>query len=215
MIAAVLFVASATAVDYKYVFDSDSYDVAPGGTVDVLVYLQETGTSVLKDDGLIGAGVKIRFDDPPLPGDPAEILSIADIVNISDFELVWSQSAQPGAGFADLSLGTFGFAYGAETSLGSGVYRLPLGKFTFTAGAAPSETTHIRATDFSDITDDTVYYRNGDPLDPVALDGLIQDGTTAITTVPEPSALAMIGMAALSIAAFRYYWLQLRAREQP
>jgi hypothetical protein len=202
--AAIVFGAGAAGAspNYQYVFDKPNYTASPGATVDVLVYLQETGASVLKDDGLIGSGVTVRFDDSPRPGHPAKVLSTTDVANVSAFELLWSKDAQPSAGYADLSLGTFGAVYGTETPAGSGAYLLPLGRFTFTAGAAPGEVTYIRATDFSPSTDDTVYYRGGNPSDPVALDSLIHDGTATILTVPEPSVLMLLGSTGLAYLLF-------------
>ncbi len=188
------------AVSYSYVFDVPSYQVPLGGMVDVSVYLQETGGTVFRDSGLTGAGIKIRFNDPPVPSNPAKIMALADITNISAFELQWSKSAQPQAGYADLLLGTFDYVYGTEVS--PDVYRIPLGKFRFSAGTVLGQVTNIRATDYDLSSGDVVYYDN--ELNPVELDGLFNDATATITTVPEPVAILLSVIAGLSLSG--YVW---------
>jgi hypothetical protein len=62
--------------------------------------------------------------------------------------------------------------------------------------------THIRATDYQTDSEDVIYNHNNDPLSPMALDGLICDATATITTLPEPSAVALLAMGALSVLVF-------------
>lgn len=190
---------------YEYVFDQTSYTASINGTVDVSVYLQETDGTIFKDTGLINAGVKVRFDDSPVPSSPAKVLTTANITNVSDFDQVWPTSAAvPASGYAGLSLGTFGYVYGTETA--TDVYRIPLGKFTFTAGTVVGQVTHIRATDFSTSLDDTVYYDTS--LNPVALDASIQDATATITATatPEPSSVVLLATALAGVLAC--FWKQ-------
>jgi hypothetical protein len=181
---------------YRYVFDSTAYSVTPGGTVAVNVYLEETDTTVLKDGvgpGLAGAGVTIVFNDPPLPGSPAEVLSTAAIANTSDFSILWNKNVIPeeyaqlllSAGF-DPDTGDPVNVYGVEIPADSGVYRALLGTFTFTAGDVSLETTYIRATDYDITTSDTI------TSDFVELDSLIADGTATITTLPEPTTFLLL-----------------------
>lgn len=206
---AFLFAARSVQADYRYVFDQTNYTVNPGGTVAVNVCLQETGTTVLKEGmgaGLAGAGVKVVFDDPPLPSSPAKVLSTSAIItNTSAFPEVWGRSVSADM-YARLLLGA-GFdpdtsdpinVYGVETPPGSGTYRASLGTFMFTAGAVAGEVTNIRATDYGS-TSDTI---TGDL---VVLDNLIAPVTATITTIPEPSGLVLIGMATLAVFAFRYF----------
>lgn len=193
--------ATTRAATYEYAFDQANYTVSPGNTVDVLVYLQETGGSVFKGNGLIGAGVAVRLDDLPRPTSPAKVLTLEDVANVSDFEREWSKHAVPASGYVDLSLWTMDYVYGAETATGSDVYRLLLGKFTFTAGTVPGEVTHIRATDFDTTSDDVVYYYNNDMSNPTALDGVIQDATATITTVPEPRNVVLLATGVAGILA--------------
>lgn len=190
------------AATYQYGFDQANYTASPGKTVDVLVYLQETGGSVFRDNGLIGAGVAVCFDDLPQPTSPAKVLTLENIANVSDFEQEWSKHAVPASGYADISLWTMDFVYGTEATTGSNVYRLLLGRFTFTAGSVSGEVTHIRATDFDTTSDDVVYYYNHDMSTPIALDGVIQDARATITTVPEPCAIMLLAPGVAGILAY-------------
>lgn len=199
---AFLLVARPVQAAYQYIFDQTNYAANISGTVAVNVYLQETETTVLQQGvgaGLAGAGVKVVFCDPPLPSSPAKVLSSSAIVNTSHFPAVWSKGVSDGV-HGSLLLGA-GFdpdtdepvdVYGGETFAGSGIYRALLGTFTFTAGAVASQVTYIRATDYA-ATSDTI---TGDLM---ALDDLIADGMATITTVPEPSALRMLGVIALAL----------------
>jgi hypothetical protein len=184
------------AATYSYEFDLSSYEVSLGGTVDVSVYLRETGGTVFHGSGLIGAGVKVRFDNPPVPSNPAKIMTTSDVTNISNFELEWSKSAKPESGYADLLLGTWNYVYGIEAA--PGVYRIPLGKFRFSAGTVLGQVTNIRATDYDLSSADVVYYDN--ELNPVELDGLLANATATITVIPEPGTLSLLLIAGLSLS---------------
>jgi hypothetical protein len=166
----------------------------------VAVYLVETGGTVFRDSGLIGAGVKARFDDSPVPSNPAKILTLADVTNISGFELEWSKSTEPEAGYADLLLGTFDLVYGIEVA--PDVYRIPLGRFRFSAGTVLGEVTNIRATDYDPSSGDVVYYDN--ELNPVELDGLLNDATATITIIPEPGTLFLLVIAGMCLSGYAW-----------
>jgi hypothetical protein len=202
VVVAIAIVQPARGTSYQYLFDQANYTVMPGKTVDVSVYLQEQDGTIFQENGLIGAGVTVCLDSLPQPMAPALVLQAADVTNVSDFDFVWSKAAVPNSGCADLLLGTFGAVYGSETATGADIYRIPLGKFTFTAGVLPGEVTHIRATDYQTDSEDVIYNHNNDPLSPMALDGLICDATATITTLPEPSAVALLAMGALSVLVF-------------
>ncbi len=141
---------------YWFVFDQSIFAVAPTQPITIRVSFKETGTTVFRDDGLINAGVKIRFDELPQPIHPAKILTTADIANISDIELEWIKEAYPTEGYTGLWLGTFDSVYGNETSVGSGVYHIPLGEFIFMAGPLANETTHLLVTDVNTNLDSPV-----------------------------------------------------------
>jgi hypothetical protein len=191
---------------YQYVFERNVYQVAPGGTIDVHVLLQETvGTgdiSVLAPGGvgLFGAGVKVVFGDAPQPSDPARVRYDSDISASSAFDVV-----TPAVETIDAKLSLFALdnpaVYGQEYSLG--VYRLELGTFRFTAGTVGGESTPLRATDYDPVFDDVI------TSDLRALDGSpIYDGMATITTsVPEPGTMALLGSGFL-VSAF--LWLRRR-----
>ena len=71
-------------ISYSYVFDQPAYTVNPGGTVAVGVSLGgggHRGQYVPPGDrGADRAGVRVRFDIPPLPSALARVLSLADIL---------------------------------------------------------------------------------------------------------------------------------------
>ncbi|WP_286764952.1 MULTISPECIES: hypothetical protein [Rhodopirellula] len=161
-------------------FDSATYSVAPGGTVDISVSLIQTSpTTVLTDEGLIAGGVRVFFDDPT-PADPATVQSIPDITINPAFDdsLLGADvdvDANVSAGFEDSVDDILSPIIGNEIFLGT---------FAFTAGNSPLETTQLRATDFS---------AGGNNIagDFTVLDAFIADGfasiTTTATAVPEPS----------------------------
>src|SRR4051794_20957550 len=77
-----LWLVSPAKAGFLYVFDQSNYSVGQGGKVDVKVFLQETttgGTSLLNQEGLFAAGVRVRFDVSPLPGSPSKVLSLLDV----------------------------------------------------------------------------------------------------------------------------------------
>lgn len=196
---------------YRYVFDRPVYTVAPGETVLVNTFLQETvtggDTSRLATEGLIGAGVRVRFDIPPAPGSPAQVLNLSDILpNTADFDDAIFQ-------FTDLAPGSLAELTEVVdlasppvlgTELTPGIFRVFLGSFRFTAGSALGEVTTVSALD-SPRTEDTI---TGTGL---VLDGLIESGdsTIRVSAVPEPSALTLVGTGALGLIG--YSWRRHRA----
>ena len=173
-----------------YEFDQANYTIAPGGTVNVDVFLTQTAaTTLLADEGLRFAGVRVFFDTAPLPMDRAEVVAATDITPNPAFndtdpfftgqEVVAGQSA----GFLDgVALGT-----APVTATGN---RILLGTFTFTGGTIGGEVTNLRATDFSGFAE-TISGVNGTTLDGTIGDGFatITVNSTASATVPEPSGL--------------------------
>lgn len=179
---------------YQYVFDQDTYALPPGETMDVPVYLQETvgaeDTPVLSPGGvgLITAGVRLLFNDPPQPSQPARVVNLFDIKENPDFDFPTSSLT---ATTAKLSLGTLlnPTVHGYEES--PGVYRVLLGTFRFTAGEIEGQSTPIRATDYDPGFDDVV---TGDMR--VLDNSPLVDGMATITTVPEPTTLGLLACAA-------------------
>ena len=192
-------VSAGAAHEYEYVFGSDSYQVLPGGAIDVPVYLQETvndgAMPVLATGGggLLGAGVRLVFDDPPQPSQPAGVSSAYDIAANAAFDQVTRSVKGTSAGLSLFSLET-PEVYGQPYS--TGVYRLHLGTFHITAGLVPNESTPIRATDYSPRLDDLIAF------DLTVLDGLlVSDARATITTVPEPGTFALLAAGGLGLLA--------------
>ena len=78
-----LFMSSQAQADIVYQFDATNYSVAPGATVDVEVFIVQTGNTTndpvdLSTDGLESAAVRVFFDGNP-PTDRAEVLSTGNI----------------------------------------------------------------------------------------------------------------------------------------
>lgn len=174
-----------------YSFDQAGFTVNAGGTVDVDVYLEQTGgDTILTDDGLFGYGVRLLFNTPPIPSDPAAVLAESDILANPAFD---------DAAFATVEL-ISGESAGASGSVldpfsplvGS---RILLGTFTFTGGNTVGEVTNLTATDFSGL-DETISGL-GTPLDSMVQDGF---ATITVTAVPEPSSILILfagGVAAI------------------
>lgn len=185
---------SKTSADIIYTFDQSSYTVAPGGTLDVQVFLQQNGAdTILTDEGLLSGGVRVFFDKAPVPTDPAQALALSDITPnplLDDTLLGATLDLDSGAsaGFVDSVDDIFSPLFGDSILLGT---------FTFTAGSVDGEVTSLRATDFDLLFDDTV------AGDFSALDTSINDGFATITVssaaVPEPSSFALLGVGGLGM----------------
>jgi hypothetical protein len=197
---------TAQAALYEFSFNQSNFTVSPGGTVDVPVFLRETVSpgevSLLHDFGLVGAGVKVTFDVPPVPAHPARVLSAADIIPNPAFDLIGDRSVTPGSS-AQLLEGTF--LAPAVKAQGSGpVYDILLGTFRFTAGSEAGEVTHLRAGDF-DITGN---FNVVNTLPPTVLDPLIREGTATITVVlavvPEPAALILTALGGAGLLGYAW-----------
>lgn len=198
---------------YNYVFDTAVYEVDPGATVDVRVSLLETvnggSTSLLATEGLIGAGVRVAFDNVPMPSDAAMVKSLADIFpNIVQFDdpagvdtdLVAGSSAGLVESVQIVSPAVFG------TPVGANQFIIELGVFRFTAGNVAGETTFITAFDRSP-ADETV---TGTTF--TVLDGLINTGSAQIhvRSVPEPSSILLMAIATPGAA----WWIVARKRRR-
>ena len=200
---------ASAAYEYRYTFGSPNYQVLPGQVVAVDVYLQEkvSGGSIpwftTANQGLFSGGVRVYFDQAPVPSDRAEVLSTANILKnplftdpTTTLNVVLGSSAGMIAAvndpFTQLIQGT---PLDASTS------RILLGTFNFTAGLVGNEVTHLLASDYDTITptnQNTAF--NTSTFASIDLDSLVINGTATITTIPEPSSLALLGLAGAALA---------------
>ena len=150
----------------------------PGAKVPIQVFLSQTGaTTILTDEGLAFAGIKVTIDDPTV----AAVLSVDDIVHNSDFNDAFVL-------FKDVALD----ASSAELNMGADINspirpnadgRILLGTFEFTGLSLG--TTSIGVTDLTIGFDDFITGL-GTPLD-----GLISAGSGEVAVVPEPGSVAL------------------------
>jgi hypothetical protein len=210
--AAFLWVGVATAEPtYEFAFDSDNYLVAPGGTVDITVYLKETvneGPSVLNSDGvgIFGAGARLNFDGTSPTR--AKVLYDTNITpnpvftNISDPGIVIKSVTDTTAQLiATMGLISLDVAHADDPTLGMAEYLMTIGTFKFTAGSVPGEVTSVYTSRVLNEGDEEI-----DAMitgDIIALDSVVGQSGFTITTIPEPSTLLLSGMAAVAIFAFR------------
>jgi hypothetical protein len=193
-------------------FDQSAYTVSPGGTVDIQVYLRETiaagGTSLLATEGLIGAAVRIRFDVPPVPSEPAQVLSVSDIMPSAVFDDAFGPIrevvAGESAGFSAIVDVTSPPAF--PTEVAPDTFDLFLGSFRFTGGTTAGAVTNIRATDFSGL-DETVTGTTGTVLDAFLGEA---DATIRVEAsgVPEPSSW----IASCMGTTIGFFYIRLRRR---
>jgi hypothetical protein len=195
-------IAGAAEPSYAFAFARASYQVVPGGSVTVPVYLKETvgsGTSVLDSNGvgMFGAGVVLSFDGPS--PNWAKVMATAGILPNAAFnDTVSGRKGFTGTTAALSEVTDFSvFVHADDPTPGLAQYLMIIGTFEFTAGLTPGEVTTIST--------------GGNPLgdvnitggDFVALDGVIANASATITVIPEPSALVLIGVATLCLFAAR------------
>jgi hypothetical protein len=193
--------AAAAAPTYSFTFDQTDYPVAPGGKVDVTVYLQETvgsGSSVLDAGGagMFCAGVLLT-DVAPLPINPAVVLLASHIVKNGSFDDSPTREViATTAGLKEAMISPFDSVHADDPTPGRLHYSMTIGTFTFTAGTTPGEITHVEASRFSAGLGDYNITGLGEPLD-----SLIGPASCSITVLPEPSSLVLTGIAALAVFA--------------
>jgi hypothetical protein len=180
-------------VIYGFQFDQSNYVVNAGGTVNVAVYLRESfgagDSTLLNAEGLFGGGVRVYFNEPPVPSDRAEVLALGDILPNLAFDntaTVYDLVPATSAGFFS-NVGVSPLPASAVSA--PSYHQVLLGTFTFTAGLNPGEITRLRATDFDATLEDNITNATF-----TVLDSLIADGTATITVsgvhaVPEPATL--------------------------
>ena len=194
-----LFMSSQAQADIVYQFDATNYSVAPGATVDVEVFIVQTGNTTndpvdLSTDGLESAAVRVFFDGNP-PTDRAEVLSTGNITFNPQFgdSALQESDVIPGisAGLAD------SIDFVANPVTGTNIL---VGTFTFTAGLVPGEVTNLRATDFGVLDDTMAGDANFTSLDDIIVDGV---ATITVTAIPEPGSMIFLAGIGLVIGLRR------------
>jgi hypothetical protein len=179
-LASIFTAATAQAASYAYQFDQSSYTLLAGHSLNVPVYLVETGASELTSSGLVGADFLVNWS-----GSSAGVTSVT-----ANSSFNFPPTVTIGSTSAELLLGT------TVPVMANPLY---LGTFTFTAGPTATGVTTITTADpwpgsGGDVA--TADHFNVD--DP--------DITNAMATIrvvtPEPGALMLLLMAGLSLLGY-------------
>ena len=178
-------------VTFSYYVSQPNYDVLPGNSIGVPVYLQEAVTDpdvslLVAEDGLFSAGVLVQRTASSL-GQPVVITLTGTSANEADFDDLFGPTITVVDDHASIfemrDLGNDSGVLGDETFTGSGVRRILLGTFTFMAGATAGEVTTFQVAD--NTTDDTRTWTSFTLLDP------IYSTSFTVTVVPVPSSILL------------------------
>jgi len=205
---------------YEFRFDQSTYEVAPGGTVTVSVYLYETvtagDTSMLATDPLVSTGVRISYGSATNPSQPATA-TVADVNAAPAFtnepydNVVILSAAEVQDGGAGAPDPIVGLDVSSWTAVPGQVvpgtdgkqYSVLIGTVTFTAGDVVGETTTIKASDLYTGSTET-YLNSFTSLDSAP----IWTGTAQITVVPEPA--CWVGLAGMGLTAGIFWKIRSR-----
>lgn len=195
-----------TRVRWQYFFDRSHYEVAPGGTVGVTVFIQETfhprnGEPLLAPgtDGLVSGGVFVQASSIGQSG-PARVRGAADVTGNPGFDFsvmprIAGRGSEDGAGILELSDKPV-FGQIVSRSAACETVLLPLATFTFTAGKVPGDVTYLTAMvtgDAEHTLDESNVTNSG-----VVLDGQLESGMASITVSARTNAPGRRVDAALS-----------------
>lgn len=216
---AILLLASQCCASVIYSLDQANYDLQPGGTVAIPVYLTFTGTDAAEltaGGGLSSAAVKLMRTGavPTSPTCPTAVS--ANAVDFTD-TLLGPQYIAPTATqvgvweFVDLN----SLSGVAGKDMGDGSRRIQLGTFLFRAGSVLNEVTTFQAVDYDPNLDNTVTFT----VPTKAFDASIEPVVVSFTVVPEPTAIGLIVLGSLAVPLLRTrssrlctYW---RSRRRP
>lgn len=193
-------------VFFIYDLDEPDYQLEPGQSVDVPIYLAEmaaeAGDSLLAGEGgLFSAGLLVQRTGTTL-GAPSRLTGLAANTDEFDDHPPTITLADDEAALFEMVLLSETRTTGAgaeETSEGSGVRRILLGVLTVTAGAAKGEVTTYQVT--TNTTDDTRTW-----LSFSLLDADIDSTSFTITVIPEPVTLGLLWLGGLALLRRRRTW---------
>jgi len=209
---------AATTYSYFYVAGQPEYDVVPGTTVEVPLYLQEVNSDgssnslLASEDGLSAAGVSVSFLAASDSG-PTSITGILANASspTSGFDYIQdSGQATLTSTYAALSEATNysdtnGVAAGTQTN---GQCEVFLGTLQLQASAASYETTTFNVGVYNldngtTQTADPDYYDLDNNTDPFAGNADLYSSATSsgfsVVTIPEPASLSLLAVGAMPL----------------
>jgi hypothetical protein len=197
--------------DFSLTFDQTSYTVDVGGSVNVKVFLTETGTNLLTTEGLIGAGLQVKFNQPSSAIDPAQVVSINPNPSVNpndpDFDFL-STSIIPAshgvAGSAELDWGLTINTFFPPTGQSS----ILIGTFTFVAGSLVGDVTNLE----SDLSGLKFILGNGIDIDDTnGISSTTASISTSSRAIPEPASVSLLALGIIGLFAL----LRPAVRELP
>jgi hypothetical protein len=177
----------AARADYQFVFTDSSgnvqtsFSVAQGSTIDIKVYLVQSGSDTgLSSSGLTDGGVKLNYT-----ASVAKVNSTSNITPNPAFDTS-SSSISSGSAILNVSQDTSGPVKASTT--GTDANRILLGTFTFT-GVSAGSTTVSTADPHPSLNDNVL--AGGTALDASILNS---NAAITVTAVPEPGSLLLVGL---------------------
>lgn len=190
------------AVGYSVGTGSASYQLSPGASTDVSLWLTFSApdtSQLLQEVGLLSAGLLVHRTNAA-PSNPVAVL----ITDLTGNEAEFDDPGRPTISVASDEATLFemrdfvahaGGVLGTETFPGSGIRRVYLGELTVTAGTTIGTVT-FQVTD--NTLDDTVFWTSLE-----VLDDDINSTSFDVTVVPEPATMSLIGLAFAGIIVRR------------
>jgi hypothetical protein len=192
VVAALFGGAGAARADYSFVFAdgsgtvSNNFTVNQGSTVDIRVYLTQSGADTgLSSSGLQAGGVQLNFNQA--------IANVASSSAITPNPAFDANSKSVGTGTATLNVNQVLTAPVVAPTSGADANRVLLGTFTF-SGISGGTTATFTTDPHPGLNDNVL--GNG-----TVLDSLIHNSSAVITVaVPEPGTLVLTGLIATGVA---------------
>jgi hypothetical protein len=189
-----LLLGSSAKAGFQFQFTDSSGNAAsgftisgPGSTVDIRVYLLQTGGSTnLSANGLVDGGVALQFSSSA----PFTVSSAANITpNSAQFAGTNNTSVTTSSGTTTATLQVHNSTPVLAPTSGANANRILLGTFTFT-GLSNGSAVVVTALPDPNSANNVDGAGNN-------LDSMITNSNAAITVVPEPSALLLTGLLAV------------------
>ena len=194
LFSAILTAPAFAADTFTFGTDLPNYNVGPGQTVDVKLYLVDTrsGGSFLLDSelGLVSAGIaglQVPTASPgPQPISPARFTQINPDAAFND-PILTPLTSVTATAFSSLAFADVTGTQGALPILVNGTTeKVLLGDLVITAGPTPGDVTTFSLSDYS-AGSDTLSFVSEDVLDPQA-----SANFTVTVVAPEPAALSLL-----------------------